>query len=198
MRIISFFMLMFMVPSLTANFEGIGVKLALATRMLISLSNFLVENTLLVFSIIATLIASLTVFSKSPTGKSIIDSASIHLPVIGMMVKEIQSARTARTLSSLLSAGVEIIVALNVTIDVLQNHLYKNALKRARTAIEKGESMSAIFTEHGDLYPLFVGEMVAVGEETGKISEMLANVATYYENEVDQKTKDLSARKSVG
>ena len=109
-----------------------------------------------------------------------------------MMVKEFESARSARTLSSLLSAGVEIIVAIDVTIDVMQNHLYKEALTRARTAIEKGEPMSTVFVEHENLYPLFVGEMVAVGEETGKISEMLMGVANYYEEEVDQKTKDLS------
>jgi len=120
------------------------------------------------------------------------DVVSIKLPVIGQMIKEFESARSTRTLSSLLSSGVEIVVALDVTIDVLQNHLYKDALKRARVAIEKGESMSAVFIEHENLYPLFVGEMIAVGEETGKIADMLMGVASYYEGEVDQKTKDLS------
>ena len=192
MIIISILMLIFMVPTLTATFEGIGVKLPLPTRILISLSDFLVENTLLVLVTFIVLILFSAVFFKSVVGRSIVDSVSVRLPVIGAMIKEVESARTARTLSSLLSAGVEIVMALDVTIDVLQNHLYKNALKRVRMAIEKGESMSAIFSEYERLYPLFVGEMVAVGEETGKISEMLINVANYYENEVDQKTKDLS------
>ena len=192
MIVISILMLIFMVPTLTATFEGIGVKLPLATRILISSSNFLVEHTLLVFAVLVGLIASSAVFFKSVVGKSVVDSVSIRLPIIGQIIKEVQSARTARTLSSLLSAGVEIIMALDVTIDVLQNHLYKDALKRARTAIEKGESMSKEFGEYSHLYPSFVSEMVAVGEETGKISEMLVNAATYYENEVDQKTKDLS------
>jgi type IV pilus assembly protein PilC len=192
MIVISILMLIFMVPTLTATFEGIGVKLPLATRILISSSDFLVEHTLLVLAVLVGLVASSMVFFKSIVGKSVVDSVSIRLPVIGQIIKEVESARTARTLSSLLSAGVEIIMALDVTIDVLQNHLYKDALKRARTAIEKGESMSKVFGEYGHLYPLFVSEMVAVGEETGKISEMLVNVANYYENEVDQKTKDLS------
>lgn len=192
MIIIAILMLIYMVPTLSSTFEGLGVKLPLSTRILISISNFLVEYTLLVFVAIFALVASLVVFLKSIVGKSVLDSISIHLPVIGEMVKEVQTARTARTLSSLLSAGVEIMVALDVTTDVLQNHLYKNALKKVRGAIEKGESMSTVFSEYGHLYPLFVGEMVLVGEETGKISPMLANVANYYENEVDQKTKDLS------
>ena len=192
MIVIAILMLIYMVPTLTATFEGIGVKLPLATRILIYVSDFLVEYTLYVLVAIIALIVSAVIFFRSIVGRSIIDSVSIHLPVIGEIVKEVQTARTTRTLSSLLSAGVEIVVALDVTIDVMQNHLYKNALKRVRGAIEKGESMSTIFSEYGHLYPLFVGEMVAVGEETGKISGMLVNVASYYENEVDQKTKDLS------
>jgi type IV pilus assembly protein PilC len=192
MIVISILMLIFMVPTLTATFEGIGIKLPLPTRMLIASSDFLVNNTLLVLSAMLGLIIGTIAFFRNTVGKALLDSVSIRLPVIGEIVKEVESARTARTFSALLSAGVEVIVALDVTIDVIQNHLYKDALKRVRTAIEKGESMSVVFTEHGRLYPLFVGEMVAVGEETGKISEMLVNVANYYENEVDQKTKDLS------
>ena len=192
MIVISVLMLIFMVPTLTATFEGIGVKLPLSTRILIALSDFLVENTLLVLALALGLVASALIFFRSVVGKSILDSFSLRLPVIGQIIREVQSARTARTLSSLLSAGVEIVVALDVTIDVLQNHLYKDALKRARVAIEKGEAMSAVFSEYANLYPLFVSEMVLVGEETGKIADMLVNVANYYENEVDQKTKDLS------
>jgi type IV pilus assembly protein PilC len=84
------------------------------------------------------------------------------------------------------------VVALDVTASVLQNHLYKEAVAHVRMAIEKGEPMSVVFTKYESLYPVFVGEMVAVGEETGKISDMLLGVAVYYEEEVDQKTKDLS------
>jgi type IV pilus assembly protein PilC len=74
----------------------------------------------------------------------------------------------------------------------MQNHLYKQALQDVRNAIEKGNPMSVVFEKYEKLYPVFVGEMVAVGEETGKISDMLLGVATYYENEVDERTKDLS------
>jgi type IV pilus assembly protein PilC len=116
----------------------------------------------------------------------------MRIPVIGEIVREFESARTTRTLSSLLSAGVEIVVAIDTTVDVMQNHLYKNALKKARIAVEKGEPISTVFVENTNLFPLFVGEMMAVGEETGKVSDMLMNVASYYEAEVDQKTKNLS------
>jgi len=192
MIVIAVLLLIFMVPTLTATFEGLGVELPLATRILIYLSNFLVEHTLAVLTGTLLFIISFVLFLRTKVGRDLTDVVSIHIPVIGGMIKEFESARTTRTLSSLLSSGVEIIVALDVTVDVLQNHLYKDVLTRVRKVIEKGESMSAVFIGHEHLYPLFVGEMVAVGEETGKISEMLMGVASYYEEEVDQKTKDLS------
>ena len=192
MVILAILLLIFMVPTLTATFEGIGVQLPLPTRILIFLSDFMVNNTLSVLGAMLALVAGAVMFVRGKTGKELVDSLTLRLPVIGEMIKEVQAARTARTLSSLLSAGVEIVVALDVTIDVMQNHLYKEALIEAREAIQKGEAMSAIFVGYEHLYPLFVGEMIAVGEETGKISEMLLGVAGFYEDEVDQKTKDLS------
>lgn len=192
MIVIAILMLIYMVPTLTATFEGIGAELPLSTRIIIASSNFLVEHTLIFLSVFILIIFGMITLFKSPPGKRAMDLISIKLPLIGPLVKEVQSARTARTLSSLLNSGVNIVVALNVTIDVMQNHLYKRALEKARDAITKGDPMSKVFEENENLYPIFVGEMVAVGEETGKISEMLLGVATFYEEEVDQKTKDLS------
>ncbi len=192
MIVIAILMLIYMVPTLTATFEGIGAELPLSTRVIIASSNFLVEHTLIFLSVLGIIIFSVLTLLKSTPGKRAMDVISLRIPMIGPLVKEVQSARTARTLSSLLNSGVNIVVALNVTIDVMQNHLYKKALEEARDAITKGDPMSSIFEKYENLYPIFVGEMVAVGEETGKISEMLLGVATFYEEEVDQKTKDLS------
>ncbi len=192
MIVIAVLLLIFMVPMLTETFEGIGAELPLATRALIAASDFMIANTLLVISFFLAVVLFGIIFLRSKSGKELMDSLSLKIPVIGLMVKEFESARTARTLSSLLSAGVDIVVAIDSTIDVMQNHLYKDVLKKVRVAVEKGEPMSAVFIKHEHLYPVFVGEMAAVGEETGKISEMLTGAATYYEEEVDQKTKNLS------
>jgi type IV pilus assembly protein PilC len=192
MIVIAILMLIYMVPTLTATFEGIGATLPLSTRIIIAASKFLVDHTLLFLGGLGLLIFVVLAFLKSAPGKRAFDVISLKIPVIGPLIKEVQSARTARTLSSLLTSGVNIVVAINVTIDVLQNHLYKKALESAREAITKGDPMSGVFNANENLYPVFVGEMVAVGEETGKISEMLLGVANFYEEEVDQKTKDLS------
>ncbi len=192
MIVLAILLLIFMVPTLTATFEGLGVELPLPTRILIGSSDFLVNNTLLVLSLLVALVVMGISFWRSESGKRLFDKISIRLPLVGEMVREVQAARSARTLSSLLSAGVEIVSALGVTAEVLQNHLYKEVLTEAQNGIQKGEPMSVVFSRHELLYPAFVDEMTAVGEETGKIAEMLKGVADFYEEQVDQKTKDLS------
>lgn len=93
---------------------------------------------------------------------------------------------------SLLSSGVDVIGALNITEDVLQNTYYKRVLRDAAVQIEKGSPLSGVFIANEHLYPILVGEMILVGEETGQISGMLTEIAGFYETEVEQKTKDLS------
>jgi len=92
----------------------------------------------------------------------------------------------------LLRSGVDVISAVNITTDVVQNVYYKDILKTAAERVEKGTPLSDVFVERTDLYPVLVGDMIAVGEETGQISHMLEELAQFYETEVDQKTKDLS------
>lgn len=192
MVIIGVLMMVYMVPTLTATFIGLGIKLPLSTRIIIAISDFLKDYFL--FVILGTILFGVGtyLFSKTPRGKRIIDFFILHMPIIGNIVKQVNSARTARTLSSLLSSGVDIVVAIGVTKDVVQNSYYKNILDKAEGAIQKGEQISNILSENENLYPPLVGEMVSVGEETGKIGEMLSSVAVFYEDEVDQKTKDMS------
>lgn len=116
----------------------------------------------------------------------------LYLPVIGTIVKEINTARTARTLSSLLKAGVSMSKALSITEDVLTNSYYKNVVEESIKSVEKGDTLSSVFKKYTKLYPVMMGEMVEVGEETGKLSDMLIDIANFYENEVETKTKDLS------
>ncbi len=183
MIIIGVLMMVYMVPTLTATFVGLGIKLPLSTRLIIYTSNFLKSYFVLVIFAVLALVAFLVAFLRTARGQ----------PVIGGIVKQVNSARTARTLSSLLSSGVDIVVAIGVTKDVMQNSYYKVVLEEIQTVIQKGELVSTVFLAHEDLYPLFVGEMVSVGEESGKIGEMLLGVATFYEEEVDQATKDMSS-----
>jgi type IV pilus assembly protein PilC len=192
MVVIAILMLIYMVPTLTATFKGLGVTLPLSTRIIIAASDFMVSHTTIALGALGATVLGLLSFIKSKTGRRFMDVFSLKIPVIGGIVREVNSARTTRTLASLLSSGVDIVGALGVTSDVIQNHLYKAVLDEARDTIQKGEPMSAVFVRNEHLYPAFVGEMASVGEETGKISELLLGVAVYYEDDVDEKTKDLS------
>jgi type IV pilus assembly protein PilC len=131
-------------------------------------------------------------FLKSRIGRRGVSWLVTRLPLIGEMAKETNAARTARTLSSLLNSGVDVIQALSITEEVVQNYYYKQIIKTARERVEKGTPLSETFVERNDLYPILVGEMILVGEETGNIANMLGELAIFYETEVERKTKDLS------
>jgi type II secretory pathway component PulF len=119
-------------------------------------------------------------------------SVFLRIPIIGNIIQEINSARTTRTLSSLLSSGVEVVTAVKITSGVVQNVHYREMLLDAAEKIQKGSPLESLFSPRNDLYPPFVGEMIGVGEETGTLSKNLLEVAIFYENEVSQKTKDMS------
>lgn len=189
---IAILLLIYMVPTLTATFSGLGIELPLSTRIIIGASDFLIEHTVIFFGVVIGIIALGLAFFRSEIGKKLVDNIMVRLPVIGEITKEIYSARTARTLSSLLSSGVPIVTALESTEDVLSNYLYKKAINEAKGAIQKGETVSAVLSRYEHIYPPFIVEMMSVGEETGKSAQMLLNVATYYEDDVDEKTKNLS------
>jgi type IV pilus assembly protein PilC len=95
-------------------------------------------------------------------------------------------------MSSLLSSGVSITRSVEITEDVVQNIYYKKVLKDAVVAIEKGAPFSQVFEANPNLYPVMMAEMIQVGEETGKLSDMLLQIATFYEEEIENKTKNLS------
>ena len=120
------------------------------------------------------------------------DYIIIRLPIIGKLSKELNTARTTRTMSSLLLSGVSITRAIEITEDVVQNIYYKKILENAKKEIEKGAPFSKVFEENPNLYPVMMSEMVQVGEETGKLSDMLFQVASFYEGEIESKTKNLS------
>jgi type IV pilus assembly protein PilC len=192
MAIIGILMMVYVMPTITATFLKMGTELPTSTRILIGTSTFFTNHGLAALLGFTTLVASIIGFSRTGVGRRIFHLGLIYLPVIGNLVKETNSAYTGRTLSSLLSSGVDVIGAIEITKDVIQNVHYKDILEEAREKVEKGSPLSETFIAHENRYPILVGEMISVGEETGQISAMLVEIAGFYENEVEQKTKDLS------
>ncbi|NCO61834.1 type II secretion system F family protein, partial [Candidatus Kaiserbacteria bacterium] len=192
MFVIGILMMIFVMPTITDLFKGMNKDLPATTQALISTSDFLVNHTFLALLGIISVISGFIYFLRTKIGKYTTSWLVPKLPVIGTLAKETNSARTARTLSSLLNSGVDVIQALEITEEVVQNIFYKRILRTARNRVEKGTALSESFIERPDLYPILVGEMILVGEETGQIAGMLKELAIFYETEVERKTKDLS------
>jgi type IV pilus assembly protein PilC len=192
MIVIGILMLTFVVPTLSSTFKELNVALPASTRFILAASEFLTHNTLVALLYAGVFIAAIVAAFRTRPGRRAFEFGLLHIPVIGTIVKETNAARTARTLSSLLSAGVSPIFALNITRDVVQNSYYKDVIQEAGIIVEKGRPLSEAFLRHGNIYPIIFSEMIAVGEETGQHSEMLLRVAEFYEGEVEQKTKDIS------
>lgn len=192
MIVIGVLMFAFVVPTLANTFKELGVVLPLSTRALIFFGNFFSHNLVLTFVIIVVVAFGFyTLFNAKFTAKYI-DFIILRVPVVSNLVKELNTARTARTISSLLLSGVSITRAVEITEDVVQNVYYKKVLDEAKVAIEKGAPFSEAFEANTRLYPIMMSEMIQVGEETGKLSDMLLQIALFYENEVENKTKNLS------
>jgi len=192
MVVIGILMMVFVVPTLMKTFTELEVGLPLATRIVLGASNLIQNHGLLVLLAIVIILIIFHYWHSSQRGKEIIQATVLKLPLIGSLVQEVNAARTARTLASLLSSGVDVVESVNITGRVVQNLHFRAILAQAEEAIKKGQPMSQVFGDNPKMYPLFFAEMVSVGEETGKIGEMLLGVAHYYEDDVEQRTKDMS------
>ncbi len=192
MAIVTTLLLTYIVPTLMKTFTELKVELPASTKFVLFISNLLRDDGLLVFAGLCVIVGGFVMWSKRDSGKKVIHYAILKIPIIGNIIKEVNSARTARTLSSLLNSGVDVVESIRITTEVIQNVYYKAVLVKAGESIQKGDPISKVFTENEKYYPLFLGEMMSVGEETGKIGEMLLGVAVFYEDDVDQKTKDMS------
>lgn len=185
-------MMVQVVPTLAQTFKEMGAQLPAMTRGIIAVSDFLIQHAISSVAIVASVITAFVVAGRTPQGLRAIEWVLLHLPVIGTLVKETNSARTARTLSSLLTSGVDVLTALDITGEVVQNSFFRDVIKDAKTQVQNGKPLSLAFENRVDLYPPFVSQMMAVGEETGATNDMLKRLAIYYEEEVDRSTKDLS------
>ncbi len=192
MVVIGILMFAFVVPTLASTFKELGVKLPTSTQVIIFVGNFFSAHLFWTFVILFVFALCVFLLLRAKFIARYADFLVVRLPMIGTLAKELNTARTARTMSSLLNSGVSITRAVEITENVVQNVYYRKVLEETKVAIEKGASFSIAFKANPKLFPIMMAEMIQVGEETGKLSEMLANVATFYEEEIDNKTKNLS------
>jgi len=184
-------LLMFVIPVFAQMFGDLGGTLPLPTRIVMALSEFMVRWWLWIFVSIIVLVLAVRYYYKTEVGNLQIDSFLIKLPIFGTLLKKQAVARFSRTLSTLLSSGVNILDALEITSGTTGNKLVENAVMRARTSIAQGESIAEPLSKEKALFPPMVVQMITIGEQTGGLDDMLSKVADFYDEEVDQAVANL-------
>jgi len=192
MLLIGTIMIIKVVPQISKTFDELEIELPTLTKMVIGMSNGLAEKWYLLILGVIVLFLFFRFLAKSKKGKKLIHRIILKIPVLSPLVKKINSAYTALSLSALVKGGVPIILAINISADSVNNIFYKIALRNTAKKVEKGEKMSLAMAKYTELYsPLFI-QMLQVGEETGQTSEMLEKLANFLEEDVDNRTKNLS------
>ena len=172
------------IPTFAALFAGLGAQLPLPTRIVIALSDFLVNFMPFIIVGIGAIGYGFKSYCATAAGKHQIDGITLKLPVIGLLMRKIAVARFCRTLSTLLSSGVPILYGMDITARTSGNVIVEEAILQSRKSIERGETISAPLRETA-VFPAMVTQMIRVGETTGALDTMLSRIADFYEEEVD-------------
>ncbi len=193
MIIVAFVMIVFVIPRLTVIYEQFDVDLPFTTKIIISFSKFISNFWPLLILLLAVLAWGLNLYRKTEEGEKKIDELIFKIPLIGGLQRQIILTEVARNLSLMIGSGVSIIEALEVTSQVVKNHIISESLLDSKKMVEKGFPLAYAFSRHPDAFPFILSQMAAVGEETGKMDEVLAKVSHVFEVESDQKLKALAS-----
>ena len=185
-------MLLFVLPIFARMFEGVGAELPAMTRMVMAISAFAQVWAIPGTIIFIALFTILRRWHKTESGAKAMDPIFLKVPVFGDLTRKQSIARFSRTLSTLLSSGVPIIDALEITARSSGNWVVEDAILRARTSIKGGENIADPLTKT-TVFPPMVTQMIAIGEASGGLDEMLAKVADFYDAEVDQAVENLTS-----
>ncbi|OGZ96764.1 MAG: hypothetical protein A3J10_02465 [Candidatus Sungbacteria bacterium RIFCSPLOWO2_02_FULL_54_10] len=185
-------MMYYVVPTIAATIKELGVPLPLTTRIIMGISDLLVHYGLYVAIGVTGLVWLAWRLLKTEKGRRLFDTAILRVPIFGPLVRKFNTARFCRTLSYLSTSGVPIMKSLDITGGVLGNALFRDLVRGSAADIQKGKPLATALGGNPRIFQPLVIQMIAVGEETGKIAEMLLRLALFFEEEVNGVTKNLS------
>lgn len=191
MIVVMSIMMIFVIPKLTALYTEIGAALPLPTRVLIFVSNTMRSFWWLLILMLFGISYGLRVFAKTERGSQIVSSAVLRLPVWGKIRKTLILAQFTRTLGLLIGAGIPIITALKVVADLLASPSYREGLDFAISRVERGSPLYQPLATN-PIFPPIIGQMLRVGEETGKMDEVLGRLSVYFEGESENLIRNLT------
>ncbi|HHH12685.1 MAG TPA: type II secretion system F family protein [Thiolapillus brandeum] len=191
--IVTAILLIFVVPTFEELFQSFGAELPAFTQLVIDLSKFIRDYWwAILLGLAATVIILSNLWKRSPKFREMVDRAMLKAPIFGSILNKSALARFARTTSTMFAAGVPMVEALDSVAGATGSIVYGNAVKEMRDDIATGQSLR-LAMEQQRLFPHMVKQMVAIGEESGALDEMLGKVADFYEEEVDNAVDSLSS-----
>ncbi len=190
---IGIMMFVYVIPSVLSVFDELKIQLPLATRILIAFSKFINTRGILLLAIVAAVITGTIFLGRTVRGKKFFHFLLLHAWILGPIAKKVNLARFSRTVSSLLKTDIPVIESFKIASTVLGNVYYKNACLDASEKLGKGININEVLKQYPSLFPPLVTQMVSVGEKSGTLDELLAELALFYEEEVSDITKNLSS-----
>ncbi|MBW3538227.1 type II secretion system F family protein [Candidatus Parcubacteria bacterium] len=178
------FLMTSIVPKLGTIFEGLGAELPIYTQILLGTSKALTQYGIFIALALGGGVVLLTRYIKTKSGKKRFDALLLKLPIFGQIVRKVNIARFARTFGSLMSSGISVLDALGATAAALGNTVFKEGLAAIAADVKNGKPIAESMRRN-DNFPAIVSQMIAVGEETGQLDEILLKLAEFYEKEVD-------------
>lgn len=185
------FMLMFIVPKFMEIFESVGINMPKITLIVVGASEWLMENWFTALLVVGAVIGGIVAFVKSQLGKKCLSWVALNLPGVKEFTIKSAASKIARTLSTLLTAGMTVLEALAILENTLPNYFYKESIKVIYKKVSEGQQMSKQFLDNPQLFPSMLSHMIAVGEDTGDITSMLSRTADYYDLEVETATETM-------
>ncbi|MFZ2202110.1 MAG: type II secretion system F family protein [Microgenomates group bacterium] len=191
MIIVAFIMMIFVVPKLTQMYQDFGAELPLPTKILIGVSNFMVNYWYLFFGMLGGAFLIFRRWSKSPVGSLLLEQVVFKIPIWGPLKRDIVLAEFSRTMGLLSTAAIPILDGLRIVAETLGSQIYADGIIRAAVRVEKGSSLADAIATASD-FPPILSQMIAVGEQTGKVDEILSKLADFYESQSELKVKALT------
>lgn len=185
-------MLTFVIPSFMTMFEDLDSELPVTTKAILAMSNSLKSYWYIYIIVVVGIVVGIQMYKRTDNGKHNLDKLKLKIPVFGLLQTKSACASFARTMSTLLQAGMPMIDALEISASTMKNVLFYDGLEKVKNGVSLGLPLSNQLKATG-LFPAMVVHMVGIGEETGNVEEMLTNSAAYYEEEVEVQTQTLTS-----
>ncbi|MBI3873108.1 MAG: type II secretion system F family protein, partial [candidate division Zixibacteria bacterium] len=179
---VTFVMLTWIVPVFAKMFSGLGAELPAPTRIVLNISHFLHDHILHIVGLLVVMVILFRMSLRTEKGRLYFDRALLKAPLFGSLVRKSAVSRFTRTLGTLISSGVSILDALEITAKTAGNSVIRNAIRRSVLAIAEGDTITGPLRDTG-VFPPMVTQMISVGEKTGGLDEMLSKIADFYDEE---------------